>query len=147
MVYLTCVSPLWLLVPSSGGHRYTHYLAQWVLRQFGFDQDVPLVFKEVVSSLPSLDPFIRLQAYSYQSRRSPQVTVPNSQRVAFRSNGGFYSFWRRIQKSFLDYVGFGKVGQVPDADLSSVPSLNKHLALSTPGFVSGAISSRVGFME
>ena len=73
--------------------------------------------------------------------------MPNSQRVAFESSSGFYSYWRRIQKSFLDYIGSGKVGEVPNDDLSSVPSLNKGLALLTPCIVFGAISSEVGFME
>ena len=63
-VYLACISPLWLLVPSLSGPRYTHYSAHRVLRQFSFDQDIPPVFKEVVPSLPSLDPFLRLQAFS-----------------------------------------------------------------------------------
>ena len=42
LAYLACISPSWLLVPSSSGPRYTHYSAHWVLRQFGFDQDIPL---------------------------------------------------------------------------------------------------------
>ena len=37
------------------------------------------MFKEVVPSLLSLDPFLRLQAFSYWSRKSPQFVVPNSQ--------------------------------------------------------------------
>ena len=71
LVYLACTSPSWHPVPSSSGPRYTHYSAHQVLWQFGFDQDIPPVFKEVVHSLPSLDPFLRLQAFSYRSRRSP----------------------------------------------------------------------------
>lgn len=63
MVYLACISPMWIPIPSSRGPRYTHYLAYRVLRQFGFDQDVPQVFKKVVPSLPSLDPFLRLQQH------------------------------------------------------------------------------------
>ena len=59
LAYLACVSPSWLLVPTSNGPKYTHYLAHRVLRQFGFDQDIPLTFKDVVPSLPSLEPFLR----------------------------------------------------------------------------------------
>jgi len=62
--YLACTSPSWLLVPSLSGPRYTHYSTHWVLRQFSFDQDIPPMFEEVVPSLPSLDPFLRLQAFS-----------------------------------------------------------------------------------
>ena len=71
LAYLACVSPFWLPFPSSSGPRYTYYLAHWVIQQFGFDQDIPPVFKDVVPSLPSLDPFPRPQAFSYWSRRSP----------------------------------------------------------------------------
>ena len=60
LAYLVCVNPLWLPVPYSSGPRYTHYLAHRVLRQFGFDQDIPPVFKDIVPSLPSLDLFLRL---------------------------------------------------------------------------------------
>ena len=55
LAYLACVSPFWLLVPSSSGLKYTHYLTHQVLRQFGFDQDIPPAFKDMVPSLPSLD--------------------------------------------------------------------------------------------
>ena len=67
LAFLACISPSWLLVPSSSGHRYAHYSAHRVLRQFGFDQNISSVFKEIVPFLPSLDPFVRLQAFSYWS--------------------------------------------------------------------------------
>ena len=76
LAYLAYISPSWLPVPSLSGPKYTHYSAHRVLRQFGFDQDVPTVFKDVVPSLPSLDPFLRLQAFSYWSRRSPNLQCP-----------------------------------------------------------------------
>ena len=60
LAYLACVSLSWLLVPSSSGPKYTQYSAHRVLQQFGFDQDIPLVFKDIVPSLPSLDSFLRL---------------------------------------------------------------------------------------
>ena len=60
LAYLACVSLSWLLVPSLSSPRYTHYIAHQVLQQFGFDQDIPSVFKDIVHSLPSLDPFLRL---------------------------------------------------------------------------------------
>ena len=118
LAYLACTSPSWLLVPLTSGPKYIHYSAHRVLRQFGFDQDIPSVFKEVVSSLPSLDPLLRLQAFSYWSWRSPQFVVPNSQWVVFALSG-FIGYWRRIHKSFLDFVGSGTIGRVLDPDLIS----------------------------
>ena len=70
LAYLACISPSGFPVPSSSGPRYTHYSTHRVLRQFCFDQDIPSVFKDIVPSLPSLDPFLRFQAFSYWSRRS-----------------------------------------------------------------------------
>ena len=146
LAYLACTNPSWLLVPSSSGLRYTHYSTHRVLRQFGFDQDISSVFKEVVPSLPSLDPFLRSQAFSYWSRRSPQFVMPNSQQGVFASNG-FAGYRRRVQKSFLDFVGSSKIGRVLDPSLFSTPRFNKHLALPTASIVSIAISSKTGFME
>ena len=45
---------------TSTGPRCTYYSTHWVLRQFGFDQDVPPVLKDIVPSLPSLDPFLQV---------------------------------------------------------------------------------------
>ena len=59
------------------GLKYTYYFAHRVLRQFGYDRDIPLVFKEVVSSLPSLDPFLRLIVF-------------------LTSHGGALSLWCQI---------------------------------------------------
>ena len=148
LAYLGCTNPSWLPVPSTSGPKYIYYSAHRVLRQFGFDQDILSVFKEVVPSLSSPNPFLRLQAFSYWSRRSPYFVVPNSQRAVFTSIG-FIGYWRRIQKSFLDFVGSGIIGRVPDLDLDlfSIPSYNKHLALPTAGVVLAAISSKTGFME
>ena len=87
LAYLACINPSWLPVPSSCGPIYTHYSAHQLLRQFGFDQDIPLMFKDIVPSLLSLDLFLRLQAFSYWLRRSSQFVVPNSQRGVFTSNG------------------------------------------------------------
>ena len=117
-----------------------------MLRQFGFDQDVPLVFKDVVLSLPSLDPFLRLQAFSYWSRRSPQFAVPNSQRGVFASSG-YTSYWRRVQKSFVDYVGSGIVREAPNLSIVSAPTSNRRLSLPTAGIVSAAASSKTRFAE
>ena len=146
LAYLTCISPSWLPVPSLSGPRYTHYSAHQVLRQFGFDQDIPLVFKDIVPSLPSLDPFLRLQAFSYWSRRSPQFAVPNSQRGVFAFSG-YTGYWRRIEKSFVDYVGFGLVRETPSPSIASAPTSNRRLSLPTAGIVSAAVSSKTGFTK
>ena len=146
LAYLACISPFWLHVPSLNGPRYTHYSAHRVLRQFGFDQDIPPVFKDIVPSLPSLDPFLRLQAFSYWSWRSPQFAVPNSQRGVFASSG-YTGYWRRIQKSFIDYVGFGLVRETPSLGIASAPTSNRRLSLPTAGIVSAAVSSKTGFAE
>ena len=143
---VACICPSWLPVPSSSGPRYTHYSAHRVLLQFGFDQDIPLVFKDIVPSLPFLDPFLRLQAFSYWSRRSPQFSVPNSQRGVFASNS-YAGYWRRVQKSFVDYVGSITIRETPNPTISFTLTFNRHLSLPTAGIVSATVSSKIGFVE
>ena len=72
--------------------------------------------------------------------------VPNSQRGVSASSG-FASYWRRVQKSFLDFVGSDKIGRVPNPGLFSTPSYNKCLALPTASIVFAAISNKIGFAE
>lgn len=72
--------------------------------------------------------------------------VPNSQLVIFASSG-FSSYWRRVQKSFLDFFGLGKIGRVPELNLFSTSSYNKHLALPTAGVVFAVINNKTGFVE
>ena len=72
--------------------------------------------------------------------------VPNSQHGVFASSG-FTGYWGRVQKSFLDFVGSGKIGRVPDPSLFSTSTFNKRLALPTAGIVSTAISSKSRFVE
>ena len=72
--------------------------------------------------------------------------VPNSERGVFASNG-FAGYWKRVQKSFVDFVGSGKIERVTDPSLFSTPTFNKHLALPTAGIASAAISSKTGFAE
>ena len=42
--------------------------------------------------------------------------VPSSQRGVFASSG-FIGYWRRVQKSFSDFVGSGKIGRVLNPDI------------------------------
>ena len=104
------------------------------------------MFKDVVPSLPSLDPFLRPQAFSYWSRRSPQFVVPNSQRGVFVSSG-FVGYWKRVQKSFVDYVGSGKIERVPNPDILFAPTSKRHLSLPTASIVSTVISNKTEFAE
>ena len=104
------------------------------------------MFKDIVPSLSSLDPFLRLQAFSYWSRKSSQFVMPNSQRRVFTSSG-FAGYWRRVQKSFSNYVEIGKIGRVPDPNILSAPTSNRRLSFLTADIVSITISSKTGFVE
>ena len=72
--------------------------------------------------------------------------MPNSQRGVFASNG-YTGYWRRIQKSFVDYVGFGSVQETPSLSISSAPTSNRRLSLPTARIVSATVSSKTGFTE
>ena len=70
--------------------------------------------------------------------------MPNFQRGFFVSNG-FTGYWRRVQKSFVDYVGSGKIERVPNLDIPSALTSKRRLSLPTTGIVSVAISSKTKF--
>ena len=72
--------------------------------------------------------------------------MPNSERVIFASNG-FAGYWRRVQKSFFDYIGSGKIGKVSDPSILSTPTSNRRLSLPTTGILSTTISNKTGLME
>ena len=72
--------------------------------------------------------------------------MPNSQRGVFASNG-YTGYWRRVQKSFVDYVGSGTIRETPNPSISSTPTSNKRLSLPTAGIVSTAVSNKTGFVE
>ena len=61
--------------------------------------------------------------------------VPSSQRAVFASNG-FSTYWRRVQKSFSNFVDSNTIGKTLNPDLFSSPSYNKRLVLPTAGLVS-----------
>ena len=72
--------------------------------------------------------------------------MPNSQREVFTSSG-YTSYWRRVQKSFIDYVGSGLVRETPNLSIASAPTSNRRLSLPTAGIVSAAVSNKTRFAE
>ena len=72
--------------------------------------------------------------------------MPNSQRGVFASSG-FAGYWRRVQKSFSNYVSPDKIRRVPNPNILSAPTSNRRLSLPTAGIISAAISSKTGFAE
>ena len=72
--------------------------------------------------------------------------MPNSQRGVFASRG-YDGYWRRVKKSFSDYVDSDVIGRVPNPTISSAPTSNKRLSLPTVGIVSAAVSRKIGFTE
>ena len=104
------------------------------------------MFKDVVPSLLSLDLFQRVRAFSYWSRRSSQFVMPNSHRGVFAFSG-FASYWRRVLKSFSNYIGSSKIRRVPNPNILSGPTSNRCLSLPTTGIVSVAISNKTRFVE
>ena len=74
LAYLACISPSWLPVPFLNGQNIP------IIQHTGCSVSLVLTktFLHRVPSLPSLEPFLRLQAFSYWSRRSPQFAIPNS---------------------------------------------------------------------
>lgn len=72
--------------------------------------------------------------------------VLNSQRGVFVSSG-FAGYWRRVQKSFSNFVGSGKIGRVLNLGIFSTPSYNRCLALPTTSIVFATIKNKTGVAE
>ena len=72
--------------------------------------------------------------------------MPNSQRGVFASSG-YDGYWRRVQKSFANYVGSNAIGRVPNPAISFATISNKRLSLPTASIVSTIVSSKTGFTE
>ena len=72
--------------------------------------------------------------------------MPNSQRGVFASSG-YTGYWKRIQKSFVDYVGSGLVRETPSLGIASASTSDRRLSLPTVGIVSATVSSKTGFAE
>ena len=72
--------------------------------------------------------------------------MPNSQRGVFASSG-YDGYWKKVQKSFANYVGSGAIGKVPNPAISAATISNKCLSLPTASIVSAAVSSKTGFAE
>ena len=70
----------------------------------------------------------------------------NSQRGVFASNG-YADYWRKVQKSFVYYVGSGMIRETLNPSISSASISNKCLSLPTTGIFSTAVSCKTGFVE
>ena len=76
----------------------------------------------------------------------PSVHSAQFQRRVFASSG-YDGYWRRVQKSFADYVGSNAIGRVPNPAISSATISNKCFSLPTAVIVSIVVSSKTGFTE
>ena len=74
------------------------------------------------------------------------MLCPTPRGESFASSG-FAGYWRRVQKSFFDYVGSGKIGRVPNPNILSALTTNRCLSLATAGIVSTVISNKTGFAK
>ena len=67
--------------------------------------------------------------------------------MKFFASSGFAGYWRRVQKSFSDYVGSGKIGKVSNPNILSALTANRRLSLTIAGIVSTVISNKTGFAK
>ena len=81
LTYLSTTNAGWLPVLSSGRLQFTIYSAHRVRRQFGFDQEIPVVMGVTAGEIPSINHFLKARAFVYWSGIAPRVIVPSGDRV------------------------------------------------------------------
>ena len=72
--------------------------------------------------------------------------MPHSYRGVFASSD-HAGYWKRVQKSFTDYVGCSTIGRVPNPIIVSASTSIKCLSLPTASIVSTTLSSKTGFSK
>ena len=76
ITYLAATNAGWLPYLAEEGIRFVHYLANWVRRQFGLDQDIPDDISFLMESPTSVHPFLRHTAFEFWKKRSTPLQFP-----------------------------------------------------------------------
>ena len=56
-------------------------------RQFGFDQEVPVVIGVAAGEISTSNPFLKVRAFAYWSSVALQVVIPSGDRVGIYTTG------------------------------------------------------------
>ena len=98
ITYLAATNVEWLPYLANEGVRFVHYLASWVRRQFGLDQDILDAISFLMESPTSIRPFLQPTAFEFWSQRFTAVTVPGSLREGL-CTPAMHGYWQGVMTS------------------------------------------------
>jgi hypothetical protein len=122
LTYLSVTNVGWLPILSSGRLQFTAYSAHRVRRQFGFDQEVPVVMGIAAGEIPTINPFLKARAFAYWSGIAPQVIVPSGNRIGVYTMG-MVNYWRELMAAMVEFRknGRGNISHLLQSCISPLP--------------------------
>ena len=143
--YLLATSAGWLPVLTHDGLRFTSYCVHKVRRQFGYDQEVPATMEVVADILPTINPFIKSQAFPYWSTTTPEVVIPSGERVGICTME-MNHYWRDLMTSMLEFPNSGNESIEHLLPLCKAPSPNLQLFVATNMVTTYATKQGLGYV-
>ena len=120
--FLLITSPSFIPYPSGAGFDLTQYSPHRVLRQFGFDQDVPDINTTRCPLTDAIKPLVYDTTIEYWANKVERILVPSSHRKGYATKKMKW-YWRRVMSTFVDYMNSREVEQIvispPLRELSS----------------------------
>ena len=120
--FLLITSPSFIPYLRDDGFGLTQYNLHRVLRQFGFDQDVPNINTIVFPLSDAMQLLVHDTTIEYWANKVERVLVPSRHREGYATTS-MKLYWRRVMSTFEDYVNSREVEEVvispPLMELSS----------------------------
>ena len=101
-----------------------------VLRQFGFDQDVPDINATRCPLSDAMKPLVHGTTMKYWASKVERVLVPSRHREGYATSN-MQLYWRKVMSTFVDYVNSREVEQVVISPPLNEPSTNARLIPNT----------------
>jgi hypothetical protein len=143
--YLSTTSASWLRVLTYDGLRFTPYCPHRVRKQFGFGKEVPATMEVVADALPTINPFIKSQAFHYWSSTTPEVVIPSGERAGTYTMG-MNHYWRDLMTSMHEFRNGGNESIEHLLHLCKAPSPNLQLFTATNTVTMYAIKKGLGYI-
>ena len=119
---LLITSPLFIPYPRGDKFGLTQYNPHRVMRQFGFDQDVPNINTTVFALSDAVQPLVHGIALKYWANRIERILVLSRHREGY-ATPSMKLYWQKVMSNFEGYVKSREVNKVvigpPLRDFSS----------------------------
>jgi hypothetical protein len=145
LFYLSVMNAGWLPVLTHDGLLFTSYCAHRVRKQFGYDQEVPATMSVIADALPTINPFIKSQAFAYWSSTIPEVVIPSRDRIGICTMG-MIQYWRGLMTSMLEFRSSGHESIEHLFPLCKAPSTNPQLFAATNTVTTYSTKQGLGYV-